>query len=132
MIGAGAALTGLSQRLRVACRAVGRAGLSHAYGHCSARLDAREFLVSPAKPLQLVSDDDAAVRVSVEGPLPEGALPEVRLHQHIYRRRADVHGIAHFQAPKLMSLSTLARTPEARHGLGSYFAPRPPLWRDPR
>lgn len=132
MIAASATLANLSQRLRLACRAVGRASLSHAYGHCSARLDAGEFLVSPAKPLLLVSDDDAAVRVSVEGPLPEGALPEVRLHQHIYRRRADVRGIVRFQSPKLMSLSTLARTPEARHGLGSYFAPRPPLWPDPR
>jgi len=122
----------LSQRLRVACRAVGRAGLSHAYGHCSARLDSQYFLVSPAKPLLLVSDHDAPVRVRVDAPLPEGALPEVRLHQQIYRRRADLGGIVRFQSPKLMSLSTMGRTPEARHGLGSYFAPRPPLWPNPR
>src|SRR3546814_13657446 len=31
-----------------------------------------------------------------------------------------------------MSLSTLGITPAARHGLGAYFAPRPPLWDDPR
>jgi len=122
----------LPQRLRVACRAVGRAGLSHGYGHCSARVDAESFLVGPAKPLLLVSDDDAPVRVAIGEPLPAGALAEVRLHQQIYRRRADVGGIVRFQSPKLMSLSTLDRTPEARHGLGSYFAPRAPLWRDPR
>lgn len=125
-------LATLSQRIRVACRAVGRAGLSHAYGHCSARLDAQSFLVSPAKPLLLVSDRDALVRVAVDAPLPPGALPEVRLHQRIYRCRADVGGIARFQSPKLMSLSTMGRTPEARHGLGSYFAPRAPLWPNPR
>lgn len=122
----------LAQRLRVACRAVGRAGLAHAYGHCSARLDEQSFLVSPAKPLALVSDHDAPVRVPLVGPLPAGALPEVRLHQQIYRRRADAGGIARFQSPKLMSLSTLGRAPKARHGLGSYFAPEPPLWPDPR
>lgn len=122
----------LARRLGVACRAVGRAGLAHAYGHCSARIDAQEILVSPAKPLLLVSDRDQAVRVPVDGPLPEGALPEVRLHQQVYRRRADVGGIVRFQSPKLMSLSTLGRVPEARHGLGSYFAPRPPFWPDPR
>lgn len=125
-------LANLPQRIRVACRAVGRAGLAHAYGHCSARLDPLHFLVSPAKPLLLVSDHDAPVRVRVDAPLPEGALPEVRLHQQIYRSRADVGGIVRFQSPKLMSLSTLGRTPEARHGLGSYFAPRPPLWPNPR
>jgi HCOMODA/2-hydroxy-3-carboxy-muconic semialdehyde decarboxylase len=122
----------LPQRIRVACRAVGRAGLSHAYGHCSARLDASDFLVSPAKPLLLVSDRDELVRVRVDGPLPKDALPEVRLHQQIYRRRADVGGVVRFQSPKLMSLSTLGRTPKARHGLGSYFAPQPPLWPNPR
>jgi HCOMODA/2-hydroxy-3-carboxy-muconic semialdehyde decarboxylase len=106
--------------------------LTHAYGHCSARLDSRDFLVSPAKPLRLVSDTDALVRASAEAALPESALPEVRLHQQIYKKRADVRGIVRFQSPKLMSLSTLGRTPEARHGLGSYFAPRPPLWSDPR
>jgi HCOMODA/2-hydroxy-3-carboxy-muconic semialdehyde decarboxylase len=122
----------LAQRARVACRAVARAGLAHAYGHCSARLDARTFLVGPAKPLGLVSDGDAPVRVTIEAPLPAGALPEVRLHQQIYLRRPEVGGIVRFQSPKLMSLSTLWRTPAARHGLGSYFAPQPPLWPDPR
>lgn len=122
----------LPQRLRVACRAVGRAGLAHAYWHCSARLDRLDFLVGPAKPLLLVTDDDAPVRVRADALLPEGVLPEVRLHQQIYRTRADVGGIVRFQSPKLMSLSTLGRTPETRHGLGSYFAPRPPLWPNPR
>ncbi len=122
----------LARRLAVACRAVGRAGLAHAYGHCSVRLDAQSFLASPAKPLSLVTDADAPVRVTVEAPLPEGALPEVRLHQQIYRCRPDAGGIVRFQSPKLMSLSTLGRTPLARHGLGTYFAPQPPLWPDPR
>ncbi len=125
-------LANLAQRIRVACRAVGRAGLSHAYGHCSARVDSSDFLVSPAMPLLLVSDRDAPVRVDANALLPEGALSEVRLHQQIYKSRADVNGIVRFQSPKLMSLSTLGRTPEARHGLGSYFAPRPPLWLNPR
>ena len=122
----------LARRLAVACRAVGRAGLAHAYGHCSARIDARTFLVSPAKPLSLVTESDAPVRVLAAAPLPESALPEVRLHQQIYRKRPDAGGIVRFQSPKLMSLSTLGRTPLARHGLGSYFAPQPPLWPDPR
>jgi HCOMODA/2-hydroxy-3-carboxy-muconic semialdehyde decarboxylase len=122
----------LEKRIRLACRAVARAGLAHAYGHCSARLDANEFLVSPAKPLALVSDGDSLARARIDAPLPEAALPEVRIHQQIYRRRADVEGIVRFQSPKLMSLSTLGLVPEARHGLGSYFAPRPPLWPNPR
>ncbi|MFX8316397.1 class II aldolase/adducin family protein, partial [Acinetobacter baumannii] len=54
------------------------------------------------------------------------------MHQQIYKRRPDVGGIVRFQSPKVVSLSALGRTPSARHGFGSYFAPQPPLWSDPR
>jgi len=122
----------LEQRLRVACRTVGRAGLTHAYGHCSLRLDAGGMLVGPPKPPGLVLDTDTVTRIAIDAPLPVGVLPEVRLHQQIYKRRPEVGGIVRFQSPKLMSLSTLGGTPEVRHGLGTYFAPRAAFWPDPR
>jgi HCOMODA/2-hydroxy-3-carboxy-muconic semialdehyde decarboxylase len=118
--------------VKVASRAIGRAGLAHAYGHCSVRLDATHFFVSPAKPLGMVCHTDLPVRVPIGGPLPPDVLGEVRVHQQIYRARADVGGIVRFQSPKLVSLSALGRSPSVRHGLGSYFAPQPPFWNDPR
>ncbi len=118
--------------VRVAARAIGRAGLAHAYGHCSTRLDDATFLVSPAKPMGLVTAHDEPVIVPINGALPEGVLGEVRLHQKIYQRRSDVHGVVRYQSPHLMSLSSLGRTPLPRHGFGSYFAPQPPLWSDTR
>ena len=118
--------------VRLAARAIGRAGLAHAYGHCSTRLDESTFLVSPAKPMGLVAEDDVPVTVAIRGALPDGVLGEVRLHQQIYRRRPDVHGIVRYQSPQLVSLSSLGRTPQPRHGFGSYFAPQPPLWSDTR
>jgi HCOMODA/2-hydroxy-3-carboxy-muconic semialdehyde decarboxylase len=121
-----------AQVVRMASRAIGRAGLAHAYGHCSLRLNAREFLVSPAKPLGMVSNTDLPVTVPIEGPLPADVLGEVRIHQQIYQVRGDVCGIVRFQSPKVVSLSTLGRSPHARHGFGSYFAPQPPFWSDPR
>jgi HCOMODA/2-hydroxy-3-carboxy-muconic semialdehyde decarboxylase len=80
----------------------------------------------------LVTAQDHPVTVPIRGALPEGVLGEVRLHQQIYRRRAEVRGIARFQSPRVMSLSALGQTPAPRHGFGSYFAPRPPLWSDTR
>jgi HCOMODA/2-hydroxy-3-carboxy-muconic semialdehyde decarboxylase len=118
--------------VRIAARVIGRTGLAHAYGHCSVRIDAATCLVSPAKPMGLVTAADRPVPVPIQGPLPDGVLGEVRIHQQIYRRRPDVVGIARFQSPKLVSLSSLGRTPLARHGFGSYFAPHAPLWHDPR
>jgi HCOMODA/2-hydroxy-3-carboxy-muconic semialdehyde decarboxylase len=121
-----------TRELRMTSRALARAGLVHAYGHCSSRIDGRQFMVSPAKPLGLVLPGDAPVVVPVSGPLPGGALPEVIAHQNIYRLRADVSGIVRFQSPHIMSLSALGRTPRALHGFGAYFAPHPPMHEDPR
>lgn len=122
----------LARKLRVAARALARAGLVHAYGHCSIRIDAQRFIVSPPKPLGLVAANDAPVIVPVQGTLPPGALPEVLAHQRIYDRRADVQAVVRFQSPRLMTLSTLGRTPQARHGFGAYFAPHAPLYDNPR
>ena len=44
----------LASLVRIAARAVARGGLAHAYGHCSARIDAERFLVCPAVPMGLV------------------------------------------------------------------------------
>jgi HCOMODA/2-hydroxy-3-carboxy-muconic semialdehyde decarboxylase len=119
-------------RIRVAARTLAKAGLVHAYGHCSARLGEHQFLVSPSKPLGLVATQDVPVVVATTGKLPVGALPEVIAHQHIYRLRTDVGGVVRFQSPHVMALSALGRTPRALHGFGAYFAPCPPLHPDPR
>ena len=68
----------------------------------------------------------------LDGPLPESALGEVRIHREIYRRRSDVGGVVRSIPPKAMSLGTCGITPKARHGLGAYFAPQPPPWDDPQ
>jgi HCOMODA/2-hydroxy-3-carboxy-muconic semialdehyde decarboxylase len=124
--------TAMASRVRVASRTLAKAGLVHAYGHCSARLGEQEFLVSPPKPLGSVTPQDTPVVVATTGKLPVGALPEVIAHQHIYRRRLEVGGIVRFQSPHVMALSALGRTPRALHGFGAYFAPHPPLHSDPR
>lgn len=118
--------------VRLAARALGRHGLVHAYGHCSMRLDAGTFLVSPPRPLGLVEAGEACTVVPLDGALPEGVLGEVRIHREIYRRRPDVGGVVRSMPPKAMSLGTLGLTPRARHGFGSYFFPGAPVWPDPQ
>lgn len=114
-----------------AARALGAAGLVHAFGHCSLRLDAEHFLVCAAMPMGLVSDEPGTV-VPITGPLPEGVLGEVRAHQAIYSARRDVQAICRIMPPALMALSTQGIVPRARHGIGAYFHPGPALWDDPR
>jgi len=119
------------RRVRLAARALGRHGLVHAYGHCSARLDADSFLVCAARPMGLIEPGEPGTVVPVRGPLPDGVLGEVRCHQQIYARRPDVNGICRVFPRQVMTLSTFRRTPRARLGFGSYFFPAPPLWDDP-
>lgn len=118
--------------VRVAARALGRHQLAHAYGHCSQRLDAEHFLVCAAMPMGLITSADAGTVVPIHGSLPEGVLGEVRIHQEIYAQREDVGGICRSMPPNIMALSTMGKTPQARHGFGTYFAPQLPLWNDPQ
>jgi HCOMODA/2-hydroxy-3-carboxy-muconic semialdehyde decarboxylase len=121
-----------ARTLRTAARAYGRHGLAHAYGHCSVRLDATHFLVCPPVPMGLVAPGAACTVVPVEGPLPAGVLGEVRLHQQVYRRRADVGAIARTMPPAVMALGTARCVPRPLHGLGSYFGDGAALWDDPQ
>ncbi len=127
----GEPMAGTQRRVRLAARALGRHGLGHAFGHVSARLDDKSFLVCAPRPMGLIGVGEAGTIVPVDGPLPAGVLGEVRCHQQIYRRRADVNGICRTFLRNVMTLSTLRITPRPRDGFGSYFAPEPPLWDDP-
>jgi HCOMODA/2-hydroxy-3-carboxy-muconic semialdehyde decarboxylase len=120
----------LARTVRIAARALARAGLVHAYGHCSARIDATRFLVCPAMPMGLTPVGAACTEVAVAGPLPEGVLGEVRLHQRIYASRPDAGGVVRFMGPQMMALAALSRVPQMRHGFGTYFAPRVGFWDD--
>jgi HCOMODA/2-hydroxy-3-carboxy-muconic semialdehyde decarboxylase len=123
----------MNERLvRRAARALGRAGLATAYGHCSARIDATSFLVCAPQPMGMIAPGEPGTVVSVDGPLPAGVLGEVRIHQQIYRRRPDVGGITRSFGPHVVALSALRATPRPRHGFGAYFSPAPPLWDDPQ
>lgn len=124
--------SGQQALVRVAARALARANLVHAYGHCSARIDADHFLVCAARPMGLIEPGEPGTVVPVHGELPEGVLGEVRIHQHIYRLRPDVGGVVRSMPPTVMTLSTARITPQPRHGMGSYFSPAVPLWDDPQ
>lgn len=113
--------------LRIAARALARAGLVDAYGHCSLRVDDSAFLVTAPIPMGLLTNERGTV-VPVDGPLPDGVLGEVRLHQAIYRRRPEVRAIARVLPPSVRALSALGRTARPLDGFGSYFAPSPPLY----
>jgi HCOMODA/2-hydroxy-3-carboxy-muconic semialdehyde decarboxylase len=117
--------------VRQAARALARCGLVGAYGHCSARLGSDTFLVCKAGPMGLIGAGQDGTRCSVDGPLPDGVLGEVRVHQQIYKRRPDIGAVCRVIPPNVMTMSVLGRPPKARHGFGAFFYPTPAYWDDP-
>lgn len=120
------------RELRMMARALARGHLVHAYGHCSLRLSADALLVCAAKPMGTILPGEDGTVVPIHGPLPDGVLGEVRVHQAIYARRSDVGAICRTMPAQTGLLALLRRTPRPRHGFGAYFAPQPPLWENPR
>ncbi|MBR9913000.1 MAG: class II aldolase/adducin family protein [Gammaproteobacteria bacterium] len=118
--------------LRQAARALGNAGLVHAYGHCSVRLDEQYFLVCAPEPMATLAPGEDGNVVAIKGELPAGVLGEVRIHQHIYRLNPTTRAVCRIMPPSIMTLSTQRLTPRARHGLAAYFGDHIPLWEDPR
>lgn len=123
-------MTDPARLVRVAARSLARAGLVHAYGHCSTRVAPDRFLVCPSQPMGLIPVGAECAEAPVKGALPEGVLGEVRLHQRIYETRPDVGGVVRFMGPNVMALAALGLVPKMRHGFGAYFAPKVGLWPD--
>jgi HCOMODA/2-hydroxy-3-carboxy-muconic semialdehyde decarboxylase len=117
--------------VRKAARALAKGGLVGPYGHCSVRLNASELLVCAAKPMGTIAAGEDGTIVPISGALPEGVLGEVRVHQQIYQRRADVGAVCRVLPPNVMLMSALGRAPEVRHGFGAFFYPRPAYWPSP-
>mgnify|MGYP000847479403 CR=1 FL=1 len=122
------ALPDAQRTVRRMARALGRSGLSGPFGHCSLRLDAEHFLVCAPRPMALIAAGEAGSVVPVAGPLPEGVLGEVRLHQQVYASRSEVQAVCRFISPSVTALAAMGRTPRPRHGNGAYFAPEVPFW----
>ena len=121
----------LQRRVRVVARALGRHGLTQAWGHCSARIDEKSFLVCAPRAMGIIKPGEPGTVVEINAPLPAGVLGEVRIHQKIYARRPEIGGVCRVMPPLTMALSTLRLTPRPRHGVGA-FVDHCPLWDDPR
>lgn len=116
--------------VRKAARALARAGLVGAYGHCSVRLSDTELLVCASKPMGTILPGERGTVVPIEGELPEGVLGEVKVHQQVYRRRKDVGAVCRVFPPNVMTMSVLNKRPVSRHGLSAFFFPQPAFWND--
>ena len=114
----------LHRELRMLGRALDRAELAGPFGHCSRRVDAETFLVTPPHPMRVLTTR-ACVAVPVDGPLPAGVLPQVRLDQAVYRARPDVGAIATVEPASVAALAVAGRDIGPGDPGGAYFGSGP-------
>ena len=117
--------------VRKGARALSRAGLVTAYGHCSVKLNDKQMLVCRAGPMGTIHPGERGTIASIEGALPDGVLGEVRVHQQLYQRRPDIEAVCRVIPPRAMTMASLGRPPKVRHGFGAFFYPSPAYWDDP-
>ncbi len=117
--------------VRQSARALARANLVTAFGHCSLRLDEDHMLVCAPKPMGHLNESHAGDVVNIHQALAPHVLGEVRMHQAIYKNRKDAKGICRVFPPNVLALAAMGLSPKARHGFGSYFYPEVPMWTDP-
>jgi HCOMODA/2-hydroxy-3-carboxy-muconic semialdehyde decarboxylase len=120
----GAAAPHRHRELRMLGRGLDRAGLTGPFGHCSLRVDADTFLVTPPHPLRVLGTRPCVV-VPVHGPLPGGVLQEVRLDQAVYRARPDVGAIAAIAPASVDALALAGRSIAACDPHAAYFGAGP-------
>src|SRR5438309_8164749 len=109
------ALAPVRREMVLAGRILTSLGLSHSYGHISARVPNRPyFLVTPARALDdlvpdqiEVADDDGTIAAPRTR---EGGPAEVHLHAAVYRSRPDVAALVRAQ-PEFVEAFGVARRP---------------------
>lgn len=118
----------LHRELRIAGRALARAGLVGPFGQVSIRLPDNHFLLTPPIPLNTLAAQSGTV-VPIDGELPDGVLAQARLDQSIYRARPDVQAICRLDAVDGLRSDGTPITPRDR--ASSYFGAGPLRWDRP-
>jgi len=115
----------LRDDVATANRIIERAGLSHAFGHASARIaGTNTFLIPTRRSPGLAQAADLLV-IDTEGRIVSGEgepNSEFWIHARIYAARADVGGVVHAHPPACVCLTGIGEPHRVVHTQGAIFA----------
>ena len=115
----------LRDDVATANRIIERAGLSHAFGHASARIaGTNTFLIPTRRSPGLAQPADLLV-IDTEGRIVSGEgepNSEFWIHARIYAARADVGGVVHAHPPACVCLTGIGEPHRVVHNQGAIFA----------
>lgn len=109
----------------IANRILERLGLSHAFGHASARLPATNTFLMPTRRSPGLAEASELLVIDTEGRLVSGdgePNSEFWIHARLYAARPDVGGIVHAHPPACVCLTQVGEPHRVVHNQGGIFA----------
>ena len=106
-------------------RILERLGLSHAFGHASARVPGTNTFLLPTRRSPGLAEADTLLTIDTEGRIVEGKgepNSEFWIHARLYAARAEVGGIVHAHPPACVCLTQVGQPHRVVHNQGAIFA----------
>jgi ribulose-5-phosphate 4-epimerase/fuculose-1-phosphate aldolase len=113
-------------------RILERLGLSHAFGHASARIPGTETFLIPTRRSPGLADAASLLIVSTDGRVLSGdgePNSEFWIHARVYAARPDVGGVVHAHPPGCVCLTQVGQPHRVVHNQGGIFAEGVPEYR---
>ena len=102
-----------------------RLGLSHAFGHASARIPGTNTFLLPTRRSPGLAQAEGLLTIDTEGRIVAGEgepNSEFWIHARIYAARADVAGVVHAHPPACVCLTQVGQPHRVVHNQGGIFA----------
>jgi L-ribulose-5-phosphate 4-epimerase len=109
----------------LANRILERTGLSHAFGHASARIPGTNTFLLPTRRSPGLAQADALLVIDTEGRIVAGdgePNSEFWIHARVYAARLDVGGVVHAHPPGCVCLTQIGEPHRVVHNQGGIFA----------
>lgn len=115
----------LRRDVATANRILERRGLSHAFGHASARIPGTNTFLLPTRRSPGFAEAESLLVIDTEGRIVSGdgePNSEFWIHARLYAARADVGGVVHAHPPACVCLTQIGEPHRVVHNQGAIFS----------
>src|SRR5437879_4035296 len=118
-------IAALRRDVALANRILERFGLSHAFGHASARIPGTDTFLLPTRRSPGFADENRLLTIDFDGKVVHGdgePNSEHWIHGRMYAAKADVAAVVHAHPPACVCLTQIGEKHRIVHNQGGPFA----------